>query len=361
MKRFKGLLSVLLVTSALSLVGCGKTAEKDALQGTPVPVDNGTVQIDTPEPVVSPLKISMVTDIGGINDKSFNEGAYNGMLKAADDFGVGVSYRESKQDSDYIPNLEQLAEEGNDIIFGIGYKIADSMAEIAENYPEQQFAIIDYAYDPEIPNVTGVLFKDNEASYLVGYIAGKMSETNTVGFIGGMEGVVISRFEYGFKAGVKAANPDVVVLSQYADSYADQATGKLIATTMYQSGADILFHAAGDTGTGVIEAAKEQNKKVIGVDMDQSPLAPDNVITSTMKQTGNALYDITSKMIRDEYVPGGTIVLGLSNGGVGIAPTSTNLVPADILSEVTGDITNKIISQEIVVPENKEQFEAQNN
>ena len=303
------------------------------------------------------VKVAIVTDVGGVNDQSFNQSAWEGLQRAEKEIDIKASYLESTQDADYKPNMETLLDAGNDLIWGIGFKMADVLGELATLNPEQKYAGIDCFFEAPTPNLVGVLFREQEPSYLVGYIAGKMTKTNKVGFIGGMDFFVIHKFHYGFLAGVKEANPGCEVLVQYADSFTDAAKGKAIANQMYKNGADIIFHAAGGVGDGVIEAAKEQNKYAIGVDKDQNSLAPDNVITSAMKRVDNAIYNLTKTLVEGTF-PGGTnVVYGLKEGGVGIAPTSYKHVSAEILEEVKG-LEAKIIAGEIVPPTSKEEWEA---
>ncbi|MFC1887987.1 BMP family protein [Candidatus Cloacimonadota bacterium] len=305
------------------------------------------------------IKVAMVTDVGGVNDQSFNQSAWEGLQKAAADFSINVSYLESNQDADYKPNMETLLDAGNDLIWGIGFKMGDTLDELAKLNPEQKYAGIDCFFAEPTPNLVGILFREQEPSFLVGYIAGKMTTTNKVGFVGGMDFFVIHKFHYGFLAGVQYANPDCEVFVQYADSFTDAAKGKAIANQMYKNGADIVYHAAGGVGDGVIEAAKEQDKFAIGVDKDQNSLAPDNVITSAMKRVDNAIYNLTQTMVTGEF-PGGTnVIYGLAEGGVGIAPTSYKHVPKEILDEVKV-IEAKIIAGEIVPPTSAEEWDAMN-
>ena len=178
-----------------------------------------------------------------------------------------------------------------DLIVGVGYKLEQAIKDASTDYPEQQFALIDAVCEGEQPeNVTSLLYEDNASSYLTGLIAGKMTETNKVGFIGGMETDVIAKFDYGFRAGVKAANPDAEVMVQYANSFTDSALGKTIANQMHSNNVDIIFTCAGAVGIGAIEAAKENGKKAIGVDQDQNSLAPDNIITSAMKRVDVGMF-----------------------------------------------------------------------
>jgi len=338
----KKILSLMLVFTLVFtvVVGCSTPGTDD---------DNNEGADSGSEGAESDLKMAMVTDTGGISDASFNQSAWEGHQQVEEDMGIKVSYKESSKDSDYGPNLETLLDEGNDLIWGIGFKMADAIDEAAKKNPDQKYAIVDFAYEDTPENVASVLFQDEQSSFLVGYIAGKMTETNKVGFVGGIEGAVISRFENGFKAGVEYANPDAEVLVQYAESFTDAAKGKAIANSMYQDDADIVFHAAGGVGDGVIEAAKEQDKWAIGVDRDQNDLAPDNVLTSAMKRIDQAVVNIAEALENDNFPGGETIRYSLEDGGVGIAPTSDKNVPEDILNEVE-DVKQQIIDGEIEVP-----------
>ncbi len=305
--------------------------------------------------VAAHLSIAMITDVGGVNDQSFNQSAWEGHQRAEKELGVKVAYIESRQDADYGPNLETLFDAGTDLIWGIGFKMADAVLEAATNNFDQKYAIIDFAWENTPDNLIGVVFKAEEASFLVGYIAGRMTKTGKVGFIGGMSFPVIWGFEYGYRAGVMQAGKDIQILGQYAESFTDAAKGKSIANSMYQQGADIVFHAAGGVGDGLIEAAKEQGKWAIGVDRDQNYLAPDNVLTSAMKRVDNAIFNIAKELTEGKWQGGHTVSYGLAEGGVDIAPTSSTHVPAEILAEVEA-LKARIIAGEIVVPFSKETF-----
>jgi len=298
------------------------------------------------------LKIAMVTDVGGVNDQSFNQSAWEGLKRAQLELGIKASYVESNQDADYVPNLQSLMDAKNNLIWGIGFKMGDAILEAAKNNPDFKFAIIDYAYENTPSNLIGVVFKAEEASFLVGYIAGKMTKSNIVGFVGGIKGNVIDGFDYGYHAGVYYANPNVKVLRQYAESFTDAAKGKVITLEMYRQGADIVYHAAGGVGDGVIEAARESRRWAIGVDRDQNYLAPDNVLTSAMKRVDNAIYNIAKDLVEGRWRGGSTIVYGLKEGGVDISPTTSKHVPLEILAEVDA-LKNKIIAGELVIPYNE--------
>lgn len=302
------------------------------------------------------LKIAMVTDVGGVNDQSFNQSAWEGLQKAKKDLAVKTSYQESKQDADYQANLETLYDAGNDLIWGIGFKMADAILKAAKQNPKQKYAIIDYSYgDKTPPNVLGVMFKAEEGAFLSGYIAAKMSKTSSIGFIGGMSVPIIHAFQYGFKAGAKFANKKINILEQYSESFTDAAKGKAIANQMITKNADVVFHAAGAVGDGVIEAAKEKNKMAIGVDRDQNYLAPKNVITSSMKRVDNAIFEVVKNLKAGNFQGGTTANYGLKDGAVDIAPTTSKMIPADLLKEVA-ELKKKIADGKIKIPADEKAF-----
>lgn len=302
------------------------------------------------------IKIGMVADTGGVNDESFNQSAWEGLQKAKEELGVEIKLIESKQASDYLANIESLIDQDMDLVIGVGNTMANDIKTEAENYPDTQFVLIDETYEDIPENVTPVLFKENEATFLTGLIAGKMTKTNEVGFIGGMQNNVISRFEYGYMAGVKEANKDAEVKSQYAGTFGDAAKGKSLANQMYGNNVDIILSAAGATGLGAIEAAKEKDKYAIGVDRDQSSLAPENVLTSALKKVNVAVYDIVKELVDGKLKGGENKVYGLKEDGVGIPESTKNLVPQEVLDYVN-TMVEKVKNGEIKVPSNKEEYE----
>jgi basic membrane protein A len=299
----------------------------------------------------SKVSIGLVTDVGGVNDQSFNQSAWSGLKKFGQDTGADVNYIESKDASNYKPNIETFLSQNRGLIWGVGFMMGDTVQAEAKANPNTQFAIIDYAYDPkDVPNnnITGCVFAAQESSFLVGYIAGKMTKTNIVGHINGVISTTMENFAVGFYAGVLTANPKCKILGQYSNSFSDPAAGKNIANQYYAQGADIIYSAAGATGNGAIEAAKEQNKWAIGVDQDQNYLAPKNVLTSAMKRVDTAVYNV-SKMYADGTLKGGqTLTYDLANNGVGYTTTG-NFIPKNVINEVEA-IKAKIISGEIKVP-----------
>lgn len=336
--KFKKIATIAMagIMTASFLTGCGSNTES---------TNNGGDKVT----------VAMVSDVAGINDQSYNQSAWEGLERAEKELGIEIKYLESQQDSDYATNVETLADEEVDLIIGVGSKLADTIKDAAENYPDQKFAIIDETYD-EIPsNVKSVLFESEQASYLVGLIAGKMSETKNVGFIGGLDIPVINTFKYGYMAGVKAADANCEIQAQYANSFNDQAKGKAITNQMISKGADVVFTAAGDVGTGSMEAIKEANKYGIGVDRDQSDLAPQNILTSAIKRVDVGMYETVKELVEGKFQGGTSTTYGLEQNGIGIADTTSNLVPQDVLDFVNEKI-EELKAGKISVPKTEEEY-----
>ena len=300
------------------------------------------------------FKIGMVTDVGGVNDGSFNQSAWEGLQRAAENFGCEVKYIESKGDADFVPNIESFLDEDYDLIICTGYVMADAVRDAAELNPDQKFAIVDDASNADLDNVTCMMFEQEQASYLVGLAAGYTTESNVVGFVVGQANETMNSFGYGYLAGVLDANPDATILQYNANSFGDASAGKTAVNTMVTKGADVVFHAAGGTGLGVIDGCKENGIWAIGVDSDQSPLAPETILTSALKRVDNACYDATKKTILGT-LEGGVETYDLAAGGVDIAPTTDNL-SKDVLEKIE-DAKKDIIAGDLVVPKNQEEFE----
>lgn len=351
MKKRNSLIALALVM-AFGLVGCGNNTSNNGN------AENNAGNSSATD-AESSIKVGFVTDEGGVNDQSFNQGIWEGLTKAKDDFGIETEYIESKDSNAYKQNLESILDNESDVIFGAGFKMGDTIIEEAKANPDVKYAIVDVDPEGASDNLMGIMFKQEEPSFLVGYIAANTTKTDKVGFVGGQEGNIIWGFEYGYRAGVEYAakelGKDIEIMSQYVGGFTDAQKGKAIATQMYQSGADVVFHAAGGAGDGVIEASKEQDKWAIGVDKDQSYLAPEHVLTSAMKNANVAVYDVVRNLVEnDEFKGGETVYLGLKDeGAVGIAPTSDKHVAPEILEKVK-EVEQKIIDGEIVVPYNEE-------
>ena len=333
MKRVLLILLSLLLT--LSMVACTSNNEP-----TDEPVEEDT------------FKAAMVTDVGGINDQSYNTMAWAGMEKARDELGIEVTYYESKTAADYEPNLITAIDEGYDFIICVGYLMVDALTNIASQYPDTKFAIIDASVD--LPNVTGINFASEQCSYLVGVAAAKQTKTNNIGILMGGTGFSMNLFAFGFMAGAKDTNPDITIQEYNANNYNDAAAGKTATLNMFANGADVVYQVAGATGLGVIEAAKEKGLYAIGVEVDQNYLAPEAVFTSALRLIDNAVCQACAAA-KDGTLQGGIAMYDLANDCVGYAVT-------DILSEeakaAVEEAKAKIISGEIVVPRDNEDFVA---
>jgi len=305
------------------------------------------------------IKVGLITDVGGIDDKSFNQSAWEGLKAAEKSLGIEVAYQQSKLATDYAKNIDTFIDQNMKLIWGIGFMMGEDIQTAAAKNAEQQFAIIDFAYEPQdVPNknIIGAVFAAEEASFLVGYIAGKTTKTNKVGHINGIAFATMEAFAVGFYAGVKAANPDCEVVGVYSGFFDNPQVGKTLAQQMYADGCDVIYAACGDTGTGVIDAANELGKWVIGVDKDQNYLAPDVVLTSALKRVDTAVESVTKTVVESDKLIENTLVFNLKNGGVGYATTG-NHIDAGVVTEVEA-FKKDIIDGKYTVPFNYAGIEA---
>ena len=272
------------------------------------------------------IKVGLVTDIGGLNDRSFNQLANQGLQNAVKQLGVDGRVLISKQNSDYIPNLTTLAQQKYDLIIGNGFLMADAVETAAKKFPQQKFAIIDYsplAMKSKPKNVVGLPFKEQEAGYLVGYLAGLYAKDNggSVSSVGGQKIPPVDHYIAGFQAGAKKANPSVKTLNGYSQSFTDQAKCKEIALDQIAKGSKVVFQVAGSCGLGAIDAAKEKSMQAIGVDADQAYLGP-QIITSALKKVDVAVFDAIKSVQDDTYKGGADVIASLKTNGVGIGKIS---------------------------------------
>lgn len=360
-KRLIAVLAALTITASI-FVGCGGTDD-------PAETPDGDAPVESPSDETgdagegSDVKIGMSTDEGGLGDKSFNDAANRGLERIKDEFGITPQVVQSKQADQYESNLEALAME-NDFVVGVGFKMEEAMQNISSKYGDKKFLLIDSVVDN--PNVQSVLFKDHEGSFLLGVIAGKMTKTNKVGFIGGMENPVIHRFHSGFIAGVMSVNEEAGKLLldntmvKYANSFGDTSKGNELAKDLYGQGADIIYHAAGGVGLGLFEAAQETGNFAMGVDSDQAAIIPDKadvILVSMMKYVDNATYLAAKDFIEGNFKAGDTN-LGIKEKGVGLSPTLHPDLEADTeLLDLVADYEEKIANGDIIVPGTLEELE----
>ena len=357
----------LALTMALSLAACGasggekKESAKATEQGSEKGTEAGSEKAEESKAEKKDassgkgLKVGIVTDVGGVNDGSFNQSAWEGLQRAQKELGIEAKYLESKTDADYKTNIETFVDEDYDLIICIGYALADALKAESASNPDVKFAIVDDASLADVSNVTSLMFEQAQVSYLAGYVAGKTSKSNTVGIVLGMATDLMNQFGYGYTAGVLDANASAKVLQANANSFADTATGKTAANNMVTNGADVIFQVAGGTGLGVIDACKEAKIWAIGVDSDQSSIAPETILTSAMKRVDNAVFDVTKELVEGK-LEGGVKTYTLADEGVDLAPGTENINP-EVVKEVE-ELKKKIVSGDLKVPNNKADFEA---
>lgn len=344
MKKMLSLSLVMLLAVSVMLAGCGSKPKEETNAGG----DNGGTSTEAK----SDVQIGMVTDVGGVNDKSFNQSAWEALQATETETGAKVKYLQSKSDEEYIPNLNEFVKGGYTLTWGIGFQLADAIKTVAEQNPDAKLAIIDSVVDA--PNVKSVTFAEEEGSFLVGVVAGLTTKTNKVGFVGGMNSPLIKKFEAGFREGVKAVNPKAEFIPNYTGAFDKPDLGKAAAATLYNQGVDIIFHASGATGNGVFNEASARKKQgqnvwVIGVDKDQSLEFGDEItLTSMIKKVDEAVKRVNKEVVDGKFA-GGSENLTLKENGVGIADTSSKNVTPEVLAKVD-EYKEKIISGEIKVP-----------
>lgn len=337
------------IAAAITLAGCGsggdtaKTSGGDTAGGSPT-ASTG-----------KKLKVGIVFDSGGKGDKSFNDSADTGIQRAVKDFGIEEKDLESKTEKDYETNLNALAEAGCDPIFAVGFAQKTALSTVAPKYPDIHFAIIDDVLDQK--NVRSLVFAEEQGSFLAGYLAALTSKSGKIGFVGGMSTPLIKKFETGYVAGAKTANPAIDATGiKYTESWDDTGAGKAAATVLLTGGCDIVYHAAGRCGLGVISAAKEQGKFAIGVDSDQDGQEKGSVLTSMVKHVDEAVYQ-TIKDVKDGKFTPGTKVFDLKSKGVGLTDFQyTKDKIGDATIKKLADITQQIIDGKIVVPSKPEEL-----
>ncbi len=301
-------------------------------------------------------RVGLVFDVGGRGDKSFNDAAYLGVSRAEKELGVEVSYLEPSGTEDREAALRLFAARGFDLVIGVGFIFSSDIEEVARAYPNVHFAGVDFAPGPRgIPdNVAALAFREEEGSFLVGAVAGLMSKTSHVGFVGGMSGPLIRKFEVGYMAGVKEACPSCVVHSAYAgttpDAFRDPAKGKALASAQIAAGSDVIYHASGSTGHGVFEAAHDAHVYAIGVDADQAEEMPGTVVTSMVKRGDVAVFDVVRDVASGRF-QGGMRVFGLAEDGVDYVHDGPHAaaIPDDVKAKVA-ELRARIVAGEVKVP-----------
>ena len=332
------LLTALVASLVLSLAACGGDDNESA---------------GTTTSTQSALKVGLITDIGQLNDRGFNQLAYEGLKRAQKELGVKGRVLESKSASDYVPNMATLARQGYDMIIGVGFAQGDAIATAARQFPKTKFVIIDVdqkSLKGKPTNVDGMLFREEQVGYLAGYLAGleaKRAKGNTIGSVGGFKEPPVDRFIAGYQAGAKAAMPGVKTLNGYSSDWDDQAKCKELALNQIQAGAKVVFQVAGGCGLGALDAARERKVWGIGVDADQSFLGP-HVLTSAQKRVDEGVFR-TIKSVQDGTWHGGrNLVFGLAQDGVALGTISKKVPQSDL--DQLDQVKQKIAAGEIQVP-----------
>jgi basic membrane protein A len=332
----------LTASAAVVLVAVLATAVTAALAG-------GTAKAS---PKLASIKVGLVTDIGGLNDRSFNSLANAGAQEAAKKLGVQVRVLTSKSNADYVPNLSTLARQNYDLVIGVGFLMADAMDTVASKFPNVDFAIIDsdvtfMKHKPK--NVRGLLFREQEAGYLVGYATGLWLKLHPVGgqmvggSVGGQKIPPVDRYIAGFRYGIKKANPNATSVNGYSQDFVDQAKCKELALNEIANGAGVIFQVAGGCGLGALDAAKEKNVMGIGVDADQGYLGS-HIMTSAEKKVDVAVYQtISARQKAGPAFRGGyNAIFDAKTNGVGVGKWSPK-VPASIRTAVAAQL--KLLQQ----------------
>ncbi|MFD1337083.1 BMP family protein [Oceanobacillus iheyensis] len=367
MKNHKFLLFVLVLTFGLFLAACGSSDEGEESDAGAEGTEEGTSG-EGEATASGDYSIAMVTDIGGVDDKSFNQSAWEGITAWGEVNGLsqgnGFDYAQSSDKADYMPNLTRFVRDEYDLVYGIGFELKEDIQKAAEQYPDTNFALVDDVVEAD--NAVGITFSEHQGSFLVGVAAAMKTTTDKIGFVGGVDSPLIKKFESGFIAGAKSVNPDIEVDVQYAESFADAAKGKLIATNMYDSGVDVIYHASGATGNGVFNQAKDikQNDPereiwVIGVDRDQheeGAIGDHNVtLTSMVKRVDVAVQDVANRGMLGEFPGGETLEYGIEDDAIVAATTNEEAMTEDIITAIE-DYTKQILNGEIEVPHTEEEL-----
>jgi basic membrane protein A and related proteins len=299
--------------------------------------------------------LGMVTDVGGLGDKSFNDSAHAGLIRAEKELGARTQVLQSRSAADYQPNLTALTNQHLDMIYAIGYLMNRDLDQVAKANTSQHYSIID-AVVPD-PNVVSVTFKEQDGSFLAGALAAMMSKSHHIAFLGGMDIPLLRKFEAGYSAGAHQIDPKVKVDVKYVNSFDDVAAGQEIANLLYNGGADIVFAAAGKAGLGAMNAVKSRNDAyVIGVDSDQDDIVPGKVLTSMIKHVDVAVFDV-ARAIKEKKPLNGHLELGLDDQGISLSDfrNTRDKIGPDRLARLDA-IQEAIIKGRVNVPSTREEL-----
>jgi basic membrane protein A len=317
----------------------------------------GSGASETATPAQKSIKVGLVTDIGGLNDRSFNQLANEGLERAKSDLGVETRVLTSKSNADYVPNLSSLAQQKYDLVIGVGFLMADAMDTVATKFPDTNFAIIDNSQATlkhKPTNVRGLLFAEQEPGYLAGYVAGLFVKDKggdqVISSVGGLKIPPVDHYIAGYQAGAKAANPNIKTLNGYSQDFVDQAKCKEIALNQIAQGSQVVFQVAGQCGLGALDAAKEKKLQGIGVDADQGYLGS-HILTSAQKKVDVSVFDTAKAVQGGSFKGGEDQIFDLKSDGVGLGKLNAegqkyadqiDKVKQDIVSGKISDIPNEV-------------------
>jgi basic membrane protein A len=329
----------------VAAAGCGSNNNSSS--------SSSTAGTSAAAPAKKAIKVGLVTDIGGLNDRSFNTLANQGLEQAKSQLGVTGRVLTSKSNADYVPNLSTLAQQKYDLVIGVGFLMADAMDTVAKKFPNTKFAIIDVdatGLKGKPTNVEGLLFKEQESGYLAGTLAALYAKDNnitTISSVGGQKIPPVDHYIAGYEAGAKAANPSIKTLHAYSQDFVDQAKCKEIALSQIARGSGVVFQVAGQCGLGALDAAKQKSKQGIGVDADQSYLGP-YILTSAIKKVDTSVLDTVKQVQDDKYTGGANTTFDVKNKGAGIGKVSA--AGAKYQPQLD-DVTAKLAAGSITVPD----------
>lgn len=352
MKKLVAVLLALTLVMAM-FAGCGSKSS-----GSSAPAESGTSE--SKAPADKPLKVALIY-AGFLGDKSFNDSAHEGALRAKEELGIELKEMESKEPTEWESNFVAMAADGYDLVIGVSTQFQEIMAKHCPEFPNTKFALIDGVVEGD--NIVSSTFAQNEGSFLAGAAAAMfttktdipgVNADKTIGWVGGMDIPVLHDFFIGYEQGAKYIDPEIKILQSFAGTFNDPLKGKELTIAQYSQGADIVMNVASGTGTGILEAAKEQGKFAVGVDLNQDDVYPGSILTSMLKRVDQATYLAIESVVKGTFDGGKTTYLDISNGGVSLTDMSTmktalgDKFPQDILDKIT-ELEAKVKSGEIKV------------
>jgi basic membrane protein A len=341
------LIALTLAIGGFAVAACGSSDDNNTTSGAAASTSAGSTSTAAP---AKKIKVGLVTDIGGLNDRSFNALANKGLKDAQAQLGIDGRVLISKSNADYTPNLTTLAQQKYDLVISVGFLMAEATEKVAGKFPDVKFAIIDGSaagMKSKPTNVEGLLFSEQEAGYLVGYLSGLYAKDNnvtTIGSVGGQKIPPVDHYIAGYQAGAKKADPSIKTLNAYSQDFVDQAKCKEIALDQISKGSKVEFQVAGQCGLGVLDAAKEKSVQGIGVDADQSYIGP-QVFTSALKKVDVAVMNAIKGVQDDKYTGGQDVLNNVKSGGIGYGKLNSAAEKyADQVKKVQDDIASGTIT-----------------